>query len=125
VPAEKLEAAWPRVKGDDDSFLTLARQFKVSPIVIARRARDKRLITKEHFFSFYRSHTAKEKQKKDDSTGGDFWRTQNVRLGRRFGRAVLTAVREGRISYTDAYQLTRLYGDTFDKYAVRLRRTEG
>jgi hypothetical protein len=61
----------------------------------------------------------------DESTGGNFWLTQNVRLGRRFGEAVVTAVREGRLSYTEAYDLTRLYGDTFNKYAVRLRRTGG
>lgn len=126
VPAEKLEAAWPSVKDDDDeAFLTLARQFKVSPIVIARRAKDRRLITKEQFFAFYRSYTARERQKREDSSGGDFWRTQNVRLGRRFGQAVISAVREGRLSYTEAYELTRLYGDTFDKYAVRLRRGGG
>ena len=125
VPAAKLEAAWPRVKNDDDAFITLARQFKVSPIVIARRAKDRKLVTKEQFFGFYRKYMAREKQKKDDSSGGDFWKTQNLRLGRRFGRAVVTAVREGRLSYTEAYDLTRLHGDTFTKYVGHLRRAGG
>jgi Zn-dependent peptidase ImmA (M78 family) len=125
VPGDKLKAAWPAVSGQDDAFAVLARKFKVSPIVIARRAKDKRLISKVEFFAFYRAYTSREKQKMDESTGGNFWLTQNVRLGRRFGEAVVTAVREGRLSYTEAYDLTRLYGDTFNKYAVRLRRTGG
>jgi len=59
-----------------------------------------------------------EKQK----PGGNFWNTQNTRLGKRFGEAVIAAAQEGRLSYSDAYDLTRLYGQTFDKYARLLKR---
>jgi Zn-dependent peptidase ImmA (M78 family) len=123
VPAEKLEQAWRSVTDGPAAITELARRFKVSPIVVARRAKDRRLIDAEEFFSFYRSYMAKEKKRQEErQEGGDFWRTQNVRLGRRFGHAVVSAVREGRLAYTDAYDLTRLYGDTFDKYVQLLTR---
>ena len=49
-----------------------------------------------------------------------FYDVQNVRLGKRFAYAVVRAAREGRLLYSDAYRLTGLKGDTFDRYAARL-----
>ena len=54
------------------------------------------------------------------SAGGDFYLTQDVRLGRRFAHAVIRAAKEGRLLYRDAYRLTGLHGETFDKYAEAL-----
>ncbi len=122
VPATKLEQAWPGLPDGNASFAALSRRFKVSPIVVARRAKDRKLISADEFFSFYRSYMKRERKKQAEKRpGGDFWRTQNVRLGRRFGLAVIAAAQEGRLSYSDAYDMVRLYGDTFDKYARLLR----
>jgi Zn-dependent peptidase ImmA (M78 family) len=122
VPAEKLAQAWASAPSGDAAFTSLAKRFKVSPIVIARRAKDHGLITADEFFSFYKRYMQRErKSQQERRTGGNFWRTQNVRLGRRFGTAVIAAAQEGRISYSEAYDLTRLYGDTFDKFAGYLQ----
>ena len=122
VPADKLTQAWPTAPHGDAGFTSLARRFKVSPIVVARRAKDRRMISADGFFSFYHRYMQGERKKQDArKAGGNFWLTQNVRLGKRFGRAVIAAAQEGRISYTEAYDLTRLYGDTFDKYARLVR----
>ena len=123
VPAAKLEEAWQRAPDGDKAFTAIARKFKVSPVVIARRAKDRKLISREEFFAFYKRYmTREEKRAQSLSTGGNFWNTQNTRLGTRFGLAVIAAAQEGRLSYSDAYDLTRLYGETFDKYARRLKR---
>jgi Zn-dependent peptidase ImmA (M78 family) len=121
VPREKFEQAWREAPAGDLAFTVLARRFKVSPIVVARRAKDRRMISSEEFFTFYNRYMEQEriKQQKEIS-GGDFWRNQQVRLGRRFGRAVIAAAQEGRLSYSRAYELTRLYGEKFDKYAQEL-----
>jgi len=126
VPAAELEKAWPDTSGGDAAFTSLALQFKVSPIVVARRAKDRNLISQETFFRFYRRYMKREQVKQEErSPGGDFWRTQKVRLGRRFGMAVIAAAQEGRLSYTDAYDLTRLHGASFDKYARLLQGEAG
>ncbi len=121
VPEYKLLESWQQVKNDKNRFRLIARRFKVSPVVAARRALDLKLITKLEFFRFYEADQAdyvkrKQEQKKKKS-GGNFYATQNVRLGRPFSAAVVRAARESRILYRDAYRLTGMKGQTFDTYA--------
>jgi Zn-dependent peptidase ImmA (M78 family) len=120
VPAYKLTNRWKEAEGSDEPFQTIARWFKVSPVVAARRALDLRLITKTEFFDFYKKDQEewqKRKHEKREKGGGDFYRNQDVRLGRRFASILVRAVREGRIPYRDAYRLTDLRGETFKQYA--------
>lgn len=125
VPAAKLKAVWPKDVVDGIPFGGLARRFKVSPIVVARRAKDLKLITADEFFGFYHSYMEDMRRRdKSKKGGGDFYRTQNARLGHRFGRAVVAAAEMGRLSYQQAFDLTRLYGSTFDRYAEFLKKQD-
>ena len=126
VPAYKLNEVWPQVSQKSDRFLMIAKQFKVSPLVIARRALDLKLISKPEFFKFYNADrddflSRKKKLKSKEKSGGNFYATQNVRLGRPFSAAIVRATREGRILIRDAYRLTGLKGQTFDKYSERVQ----
>ncbi len=126
VPAYKLNEVWPDVMGRRDRFLIIAKQFKVSPLVIARRALDLKLIAKPEFFKFYEADRddflrRKKNLKNRDKSSGNFYATQNARLGRRFSAAIVRATREGRILIRDAYRLTGLKGQTFDEYAKRVQ----
>jgi Zn-dependent peptidase ImmA (M78 family) len=121
IPAYKLTERWDDASKSDKPFHTIARWFKVSPVVAARRALDLKLITKPEFFHFYEQDRAdwlqqKEKDRKKPS-GGNFYATQNVRLGRPFSAAVVRAAFEGRMLYEDAFQLTGMKGETFHRYA--------
>jgi Zn-dependent peptidase ImmA (M78 family) len=121
VPALDLRGVWPDARRASEPFQVLARHFKVSAIVAARRALDLGLITKRAFLEFYRTYQEDERRRATTkSEGGDFYVTQDVRLGRRFARAVVRAAKEGRLLYRDAYQLTGLHGATFDRYAKGL-----
>lgn len=115
IPAKEFQKSWKEAELTADRYGQLAKQFKVSPIVVARRALDLGLIAREDFFSFYRTYVKAEKKAK--SSGGDFYATQHVRVGERFGRAVVTAAKEGRLLYRDAFQLVGFGGATFDKFA--------
>lgn len=123
VPEESLLQAWPTVRKSDQPFKQLAAIFKVSPLVIARRALDKRLITKEMFFRFYERDRElwlfrKEEKKQKKQSGGDFHATQSVRFASRFVRAIASSVGEGSLTYYDAYQLTGMRGKTFDHFLI-------
>lgn len=122
IPAYKLTARWDEANATEKRFHTLARWFKVSPLVAARRALDLKLITKPEFFQFYEQDRADWlKQKEQDrkkASGGNFYATQNVRLGRQFSAAVVRAALEGRILYEQAFQLTGMKGETFHNYAT-------
>ncbi len=50
-------------------------------------------------------------------SGGNFYATQSVRLGRRFSAAVVRAAREGRILYKDVFRLSGMKGETFHTYS--------
>lgn len=121
IPAYKLTERWEEARRSDKPFHAIARWFKVSPVVAARRALDLNLISRAEFFRFYEQDRADWQRQKDEgrnkSSGGNFYATQNARLGRRFSAAIVRAAREGRILYQDAFRLTGLKGQTFHKYA--------
>lgn len=119
VPAAALVPLWEELKGSQTRFVLLARHFKVSEIVAARRLLDQQLISANEFFSFYGEYIARERIK-PKASGGDFYLTQNNRVGRVFGRAVVQAVREGRLLHRDAYALTGLRGVTFDNFGQKI-----
>jgi Zn-dependent peptidase ImmA (M78 family) len=121
VPASEIKAFWNSTRNRKGRFDIIARRFKVSPIVAARRALDLNLVNKEAFLEFYRNYEKEERiRAKKQSEGGDFYLTQNLRVGRRFAATVFLAAREGSLLYTDAYRLTGLYGKTFNRYAAAL-----
>ncbi len=101
-------------------FESIARKFKVSAIVAARRALDLDLIDLDTFFAFYESHKKQGGINQSTSSGGNFWSTQRWRIGPRFAAAVVRATKEERLTYRDACSLTGLRGDTFENLAVKL-----
>lgn len=121
VPAVEIRAAWPEVSRLDQPFEKLAGRFKVSPVVIGRRAMDLKLVDRDDFFRFYRDYTREEFRKKRAAAGkGDFYNNQNTRVGRLFATHVILAAKEGRIGFKDAYDLSGLHGGAFQKYARKL-----
>jgi Zn-dependent peptidase ImmA (M78 family) len=121
VPEQQIRRIWPAIRGDTQRFQAIAREFKVSELVAARRALDIRLITRNEFLTFYHDYLNDERRKAARRPpGGDFYSNQNMRVGRRFASVVVRAAKEGKLLYSEAYQLTGLYGTTFDRYAASL-----
>jgi len=121
VPEDSLRASWNEIKNQSQSdiYQLLARKFKVSEIVCARRLLDLGLITQEDFFDFYEDYQRKVRTRLTRQEGGNFYATLNLRLGRRFGEAVIQAVKEGKLLYKEAYRLTGCYGKTFDDFMLK------
>ena len=120
APARELRARWRTVRREASPFEALARTFKVSPVVAARRALDLDLVDRSTFFDFYERYVNREHKGATKSSGGDFYNNQNTRVGELFAIRVLSAAMEGRIGFKKAYDLTGLRGGTFQKYARRL-----
>ena len=120
VPAGELRERWEEIKREASPFEELARTFKVSPVVAARRALDLKLVEHSAFFDFYGCYVKREHKVGTASRGGDFYNNQNTRVGKLFAIQVLRAAGEGRIGFKEAYDLTGLRGGTFQKYAERL-----
>lgn len=98
-------------------FKYLSRIFKVSPIVIGRRALDLNLINLKYFMDFYNKYMSYFKTNKDkQSSGGDFYATTKKRISLRFAAFVNNAVKENKLLYRDAYRLTSMKGETYNKF---------
>lgn len=124
VAASELVAVWPKANRAENPFQFLARHFKVSQVVAARRALDLGLIERTQFFGFlqaWKVHEAELRRKlREKGSGGDFYTGQATRVGILFGQMVVRAAREGRILYQEAYRLTGLHGSTFDRFSAEL-----
>ncbi|GIW53032.1 MAG: DNA-binding protein [Gemmatimonadales bacterium] len=117
----EFRQAWPSAQRDAEPYQALARRFKVSELVVARRALDLRLISRDQFFEFYETYSADERRRAArQAGGGNFYATQSLRLGRRFAETIVRAAKEGKVSYGEAYRLTGLYGRAFQRYAEAL-----
>jgi Zn-dependent peptidase ImmA (M78 family) len=120
VPEIELRHFWGTIRNGDDRFQFVARHFKVSEVVAARRALDLGLITRSDFFDFYQNRYLKGLIENPGPSGGDFYLNQPYRISRRFAKTVISATREGKLLYQEAYRLTGIKGETFEKFAVRL-----
>ncbi|WP_339173302.1 ImmA/IrrE family metallo-endopeptidase [Solibacillus sp. FSL R5-0691] len=110
----------------EDKFEKLSNKFKVSKIVIARRALDLKLINKEEFFRFYTIYKEMlSNLNKEKSSGGNFYNTTRRRLGNLFTSAIDYKLKNKSIQYTDAYKLTGLKAHTFHNYIDRFNKLGG
>jgi Zn-dependent peptidase ImmA (M78 family) len=116
VPASSLIDIWQ----DKPSIDYARRYFKVSPIVIGRRAMDLGLITRGEFFTFYNGYMDSFKQKKENQKGGgDFYATTRKRVSVSFASYVNQAVNQNKLLYRDAYKITGLKGETYQKFVTQ------
>jgi len=121
VPEAGLCDFWPHINRAPEPFQEIARRFKVSRLVAARRALDLGLIVRSVFFEYYRAVMDEERRNTEhEDKGGNFYNSQNQRISMRFAEAVIRAAREGRLLYHDAYQLTGLHRKAFENYAELL-----
>jgi Zn-dependent peptidase ImmA (M78 family) len=111
VPAVELKSVW---NGD---IKEIAHKFRVSELVVARRAHDMDLLTNDEYSAFWMEYRKRPMKKKErESGGGNFYRTSVKRVGRLFAIHVKNAVADRQLSYLDAYRLTGLYGNTYTQF---------
>ncbi|ACD91496.1 protein of unknown function DUF955 [Chlorobium limicola DSM 245] len=124
VPSVVLAEVWPQVRGRDNLFQLLAKRFKVSEIVAARRLLDMGFIARTEFFRFYNEWQQNElriaHKKAEDDSGGNYYANLNLRIGNRFGNLLTRSVQAGTTLYTDAWRLTGLKKNTFQEYAKKI-----
>ncbi len=116
IPSDALFDFMSKKEHGDNSA---AKYYKVSRIMTMRRMSDAGVIGKRGFDIIY-SNYAKHQQLIRKKNGGNYWHPIKYRIGERFGKAIVLAVAEGRLSYTDAYSLTGIRGGAFERYAQRM-----
>lgn len=90
----------------DQEMQRLAREFKVSTLVVLRRMHDAGGLGRQRFWQLYKAEVARLMQiMKSKAGGGDYYRTTASRVSHRFTRAIVTAALEGRSAFTEAFRL--------------------
>jgi len=104
-----LVALRPALRPDeplDQSLQRLARQFKVSTLVVLRRLLDVGALDRSAFDRAWASERARLRELgKASAGGGDFYRTTLSRVSRRFARALVESTLEGQTLYRDAFRM--------------------
>jgi Zn-dependent peptidase ImmA (M78 family) len=104
VPLDALRAEYRRGEELRNALTRHARRFKVSTPLILRRLHDLGGLAHNELRQAYERELERLRPKRK-SSGGDFYRTQGVRLGRRFARALVLSTLEGDTEHGDAFRL--------------------
>jgi Zn-dependent peptidase ImmA (M78 family) len=120
VPRQELAKTYAGEVGQRE-LERLSAHFKVSTLVILRRVFDIGKLSWDAFQSAYcaeHRRTLDAMAERQTGSGGNFYNTQIVRVGRAFARAVISDAAEGRTLFRDAFALlgTRK-AETYDELA--------
>lgn len=120
VPLESFQADYDQRADIQNEVNRLARIFKVSTLVIIRRMHDAGGLSANKMWVLYQAEL-KRLQEIQRGSGGDFYRTQGVRTGHRFTKALITSALEGQTLHRDALHMLGFSSfDTFKKLALKL-----
>ncbi len=115
-----------RLNRDDltDELETLARRFKVSTLVVLRRLFDTDYFTATQYREEYSTELHRIRalmEERGTGSGGNFYNTQPVRVGKRFARALIESTLEGQTLHRDAFRMLGFKKvSTFNELAARL-----
>lgn len=123
VPKAAFLERWNDNTNDDihEKIKELARIFRCSGSVIARRALDNKKINQNVYNKVIADAIeAYIQAKQEKSSGGDYYRVARSKLDGVFVRALCESVNSGRTSFTEAYRLTNTTSKTFSEVASGL-----
>lgn len=105
VPEAELLAAFDDGRGPLVQLESLARRFKVSTLVVLHSLFDADVLSWDDYRAAYLDERDRVSDLASASGGGNFYNTTPVRASKRFTRAILTDVLEGRTSQDEASRL--------------------
>lgn len=120
VPRLEFESAWNENEGTlQERADRLANQFKVSSVVIARRAWDLDFVDQGEFFTFYKLLRSRWKKKRAASDGGSFDNSFPVANSRTLVDAICHAAASGELLIRDGARLLGVKPATFSGFAQK------
>ena len=106
MPLQELKAQAPDLEDIENDSRRIARHFKVSTLVVLRRLLDGNYLGADEFHVRFNAELKRVLAlAKQNSGGGDYYRTQISRTGKQFTRAVVSSALEGQTLYRDAFAM--------------------
>lgn len=118
VPEMEFNEQWSTNRTASENYDFLSRFFKVSRIVVARRALDFGKISEDEYVPFFRQEEDlwEEERQTDDDGGGNFYNTLPLRNGARFTQAVVSRAIAGDTLLRDAGTLLNMQPASVIRY---------
>jgi len=110
--------------GQSEKIAVIADEFRVSKIVIARKALDKRFINRHKYMEvvdIVRKEFELSRRKEKRSGGGNAINNVLSRIDRNFLRTLINSVQSGNIQHTEAYRLAGVGRGVFEEMMTRLK----
>ncbi|MDC7239928.1 MAG: ImmA/IrrE family metallo-endopeptidase, partial [Spirochaetales bacterium] len=121
VPEDLLREKWDKDQSLSFNFDTLCRLFRVSTVVVARRALDLGFIRADNFREYYQEQVEIwNRQRTEKKSGGSFYSTVPIANGKRFTETVLHSVYSQRILMRDGARLLGTSTGNLEKLANRM-----
>lgn len=120
VPEHEFKNSLP-VSFNEEAVQKLAAKYRVSTVVILRRAFELNIINRNQFFALLEIEQAKQTQREEQEEeepaegGGNFYYTLPVRNSRKFTETVLGALQAESVFYRDAANLLGVKTATLPK----------
>lgn len=115
TPQTQFLDAWQAGVSLEENVRVLSKNFKVSGVVIARRARDLGKISTEEYLSFFQQEQKRWDKQGDSQEGGNPYATYPIKNGRNFTQAVLYSAMSGKLLLRDAGGLLHISPSTVQK----------
>jgi Zn-dependent peptidase ImmA (M78 family) len=123
VPQAEFERSWSNDRSDTANYDFLSRRFKVSRVVIARRAFDLGKVEERSYLAFYQSEEDRWEEDRQEQAekegGGNFHLNLPLRNGARFTKAVVNSAMAGETLLRDAASLLNIKPTTVIKFHKR------
>lgn len=118
VPAADMQQKWISWDTVEDNAEELVKYFKVSTLVIARRALDLELIERKDFFDFYKVLQKRwDHQKAKRKPGGSFHNTFPIANSKSITHSVINAVYSQKVLMREGARLLGVRPSALDNYA--------
>ncbi|MEE8623768.1 MAG: ImmA/IrrE family metallo-endopeptidase, partial [Acidiferrobacterales bacterium] len=120
VPRDSFLSEWNASQNIRDNLIRLTRLFRVSSLVILRRAFDLQIIPWSRYIASYNLEKERYKQRQTDQQreGGNFYASLGARNSKQLTRAIISSAFEGRILYREAASLLNVKVESLQRVAT-------
>lgn len=123
VPQDQFLIDWHGGISLEENLRKLVHHYRVSSLVILRRAYDLDMISRDDYVEKYKREMENQKTREgrqSEESGGDFYATLFARNSTRLTNAIVSAAFEGRLLYRDAARFLGVKVKTLESIANKL-----
>ena len=125
VPAANFRGDWESIADPDEALQRLPQLYRVSSIMVLRRAHELGFVTRAFFFDHLREERNRTRVTEKDRKGGSFYNNFTSRNGRRLVGSIFESVSEGRTLYREAAAILEIKVATLGRLLERATYAKG